>query len=551
MKLELTVDDWLLVQRPSSQDVHGASLRTALLNAHDFSHLVVELPTMLPALLRQVLLPVVLDALGRPKDEAAWLKTFRAGRFTEEQCDRFEEYLDKYRDRFELFSAETPFAQVAGLRTEKDETKNAALLVATAASGNNVPLFANRTDADPLSLTPAEAARWLLHAHCWDTAAIKSGAAGDKKASAGKTTGNHTGPLGGLGVIVPVGRTLFETLLLNLPIGVQPEEDRPQWLREPASPSWEIRGVNGLLDLWTWQSRRIRLVPEETDEGVRVRQVVLCAGDRMTELPDYEPHTAWRYQKVPKSSALARRPRRHAAGKAAWRGMEALLAPERNEPDEKRDGSFESSVLLHQLGGVQARDGVPNDYPLQIQTVGMVYGTQSAVLEDVVADEIPLPVTALRPDEELFASVVEITEQAEELARAANGLSADLRRAAGTDPLPWDKGQRPGELVLHLLDPLVRRFLAGARSTDPELLERGQLAWERHAYQRVWEVADKELANTVPSVFRGREVEVNNRTYVLRQATAEQSFRARIRKILPRLYDQPKGPPDAMGSPRT
>lgn len=158
----------------------------------------------------------------------------RAGRFTEDEAEQLVRYLGPsgYGGRFRLFDPVRPFAQAGGLTALTGETKPSTLLVPSIATGNNVPLFSAVTEADDLDLTPAQAALWLLHAQCWDTAAIKTGAVGDPQAAKGnKTTGNPTGPLGQLGVIVPTGRTLYETLLLNTPVladGLDPA-DRPQW----------------------------------------------------------------------------------------------------------------------------------------------------------------------------------------------------------------------------------------------------------------------------------------------------------------------------------
>ncbi|MER5621599.1 type I-E CRISPR-associated protein Cse1/CasA [Streptosporangium sp. NPDC002544] len=530
---DLIDSPWLLMRPRGDKSPKETSLREALLCAHEFDSLVVDISTQTPALMRQVLLPIVLDALGRPRDRAEWARRFGAGRFTEEEQGKLATYLDEHRSRFDLFDEKAPFAQVAGLHTAKNETKGSALLVATAASGNNVPLFATRTDGDPLALSPAQAARWLLHTHCWDTAAIKSGAADDPQVKAGKTVGNPTGPLGALGVVLPIGRNLHETLLLNIPIGAQSAADRPQWRREPAGPAWEARAATGLLDLWTWQSRRIRLLPEETADGTRVSRVILCAGDRLQDLPEWEPHTAWTFQKAPKNpTGTVRRSRRHVPGKAAWRGLEALLTSER----ENGDGAFETSVLLGQLAALQAEGRLDYDYPLRVETIGIAYGTQSAVVEDVLFDSIPLPVAALRAEEDTYIALLDVAKQAEDLAKAVNNLSADLRRAAGADPIPWDRGQRPGEFVLHALDPLVRRFLAGVRATagDPDKLEQGRRAWEKIARDRTWDVAEKVLDAATHSEFVGRAVEKNGREFTYRLATAEQSFRRQINTALPR-----------------
>lgn len=539
---DLVDSPWLLPRPRGESLTETRSLRETLVHAHEFDALEVEVSTHTPALLRQVLLPVVVHALGRPADRGEWARRFAAGRFTEQQQDEISAYLDEHRSRFDLFSQQAPFAQAAGLHTAKRETKGSALLVATQASGNNVPLFSTRTEGDPLPLTPAEAARWLLHVQCWDTAGIKSGAADDPAVKAGKTTGNTTGPLGALGVIVPMGRTLFETLMLNIPIGVQPADDLPQWRRPPMNGQWQTRAATGLLDLWTWQARRVRLIPEQTADGLRVCQVVLCAGDRLQVIPEWEPHTAWSFAKAPKSpTGMLRRPRRHQPGKAAWRGMEALLAAERQNGD---DGS-ETSVLLSQLADLQADGALAFDYPLQVQTIGIVYGTQSAVVEDVLFDAIPLPIAGLRTDTDTYTTLVEVTEQAEELARTINDLSAGLRRARGADPIPWNKGQRPGEFVLHALDPLVRRLLVGVRAIadDPDLLEQGRTAWEQLAYRRTRDVADKLLATATGSEFAGRVVKTDKAEYVFRLASAEQNFHQRLRAALPR-WPAP-GSPDA------
>ncbi|GLW58648.1 type I-E CRISPR-associated protein Cse1/CasA [Kitasatospora phosalacinea] len=534
------VDEPWLALRPldGGPPVHLGITET-LTRADEFDGLSVDFATQLPAVLRQVLLPVVVAALGAPATAAVQGERLARGGFSAEEKERLLAYLAEHRARFELFDEVAPFAQVAGLRTAKDETKGAAALVATAASGNNVPLFASRSDADPLDLTPAQAAHWLLHTHCWDTAAIKTGVVGDDQAKAGKTTGNPTGPLGQLGVIVPMGRTLYETLQLNIPVTAAANLGKPQWERPPGTPAWEQRPVEGLLDLWTWQARRVRLCPEQDDAGwTKVTRVVISAGDRLAATPEWEPHTAWAFTPSAKKTpnrAPERRPRRHAQGKAAWRGLEALLAPVR----QNDGGVFETSVLLDRIGALQEDGRLAADYPLRIETFGMVYGTQSAVVEDVVHDTIPLPLLALHQDSATRLFLLDVAEQAEQLARALNNLSADLRRAAGADPIPWDKGQRPGELLLHVLDGLVRRVLAGARAAggDEDLLERGRFAWEEAAAWRTWEHADALLAAAPATTFAGRTVTQagkQGKAHAFSLGTAADSFNREVARILPR-----------------
>jgi CRISPR system Cascade subunit CasA len=560
-------EQWLTVRHADTASKGGApgefgafedvGVRHLLLDAERFRDVTVELPTQKPAIFRQLLLPIVVHALGIPADAAAWAAMFRAGAFSAEQREILSAYLDRHSHLFGLFDPVQPFAQVAGLRTAKGEDKGSALLVATAATGNNVPLFSPRSEGDPLELTPAQAARWLLHTHCWDTAAIKTGAVGDTRMKAGKTTGNPVGPLGQMGVVMPMGRTVYETLLLNIPFGRRLlSDDLPQWLRRStegriektlscATPEWLARSSRGLLDLWTWQSRRIRLIPEETQAGVRVTRVIVAAGDRLETTPDDEPHTAWmtdsassRAKKPGRSGAVSvARPRRHHPGRAAWRGLEALLAVGRAREDHEaraaRSG-FRTSVLLTCLG--EARERLPQAYPLQLELTGVAYGNQSAVIEDVFFDEIPLPLTALNPDSDVHGCLLTAVDQAEQLAVAVNNLSADLRRAAGTEPIPWDKGQRPGDTLLHALDPLVRRLMAGLRTVgdDSGRAEPGMEAWERKAGRETWKVAGQVLSTAAPGLFTGRTVNRDGREHTYRLSTAERAFRSRVDAVLPR-----------------
>ncbi|HEX2300693.1 MAG TPA: type I-E CRISPR-associated protein Cse1/CasA [Pseudonocardiaceae bacterium] len=512
------------------------SLADALGRAHELDGLAVDDALQAVAVLRQVLLPVVWDAVGVPRTDSEWARWWSIGRLDQ---DRICAYLAEHAERFDLFHQTQPFAQVGGLRTAKDETKPVSLLITAAAVGNNVPLFSARTEGNPPPLSPAEAARAVLTAHCWDTAAIKSGAVGDPKVKAGKTTGNPTGPLGQLGVVVPVGATLAETILLNTPIipqGLRPQ-DRPQWRADIATPVWKPRPAAGLLDLLTWQARRIRLVPETLDDGqVVVRRVVLAAGDRLDPLPQEEPHTWWRQVDKPKPGDPPRRPMRHQPGKSAWRGLTSLLATRDPEADAPLSQKVSTSSLLRQLGDLQASDHVPADLRLQVLTVGVQYGNQSAVVEDVMVDAIPLPVAALAPDSAARQLLLDIADQAERLREAANRLGDDLRRAAGGNKLPWDRSQRLGDMLVYDFTPVVHRLLAGLQR-EPDRVDEAEWAWKTTARRLARAAVAPALAAAPPTAFLGRQ-ETEHLAY--RLSTAEARYRAALNAILGPAEDAPE-----------
>ncbi|GGY04159.1 hypothetical protein GCM10010358_67150 [Streptomyces minutiscleroticus] len=529
----------------------SVGLLEALLEAHTIRRLELPVHTMLPAVLRQLLLPVVIDALGVPRTRQEWGERFHRGRFSQDEQDRLAHYLGpRYGDRFRLFDAERPFAQVPGLESLNGETKTAAQLVPSVASGNNVPLFSALSEADELLLSPGEAALWLLHVHCWDTASIKTGAVGDPQAKSGKTTGNPTGPLGQLGVVVPTGETLYETLLLNMPIlpdGLE-SADRPQWAwderpaglgcKSPAEAAWSERPATGLLDLLTFQARRVRLIVCETPQGLRVHRAIVSAGDRLVQTPEFEPHTAWQHTAKPKKGQPHRRPRRHASGRAAWQGLATLLAM---TLPVQGDGPY-TSLLLRQIGDLQGGGVLSGRYRLGVETSGLEYGTQSAVVENAIGDDLPLPVKALlAQDDWLREALLECVAQADQVARALDGLNNDLRRAAGGDPLPRDKGSRPSAQFLHSLDGTMRRLLAGLRTVeedDEELLERAQLAWEQCVQIAADREASSVLAAAPPRAVVGRTVRSGDKEFVYRSGKALGIFRSRLADVLTRVAEE-------------
>jgi CRISPR system Cascade subunit CasA len=537
---DLTTDPWIPVSNRHGRQL--VSLRVALTEAHRFLGLSLDSPLEAAALFRQVLLPVYLDALfvdaqcRYPRTPREWGHLWAA-----ELLDRYpswaahglartgpvDAYLDRYRDRFQVFGAH-PFAQVADLRAVNGETKPVSVLIASAASGNNVPLFSTRTEANPPALSPAEAIRAVLATHCWDTAAIKSGAAGDPMVRAGKTTGNPTGPLGGIGVVVPLGETLAQTLLLHVPItSASVSGDRPQWRasadEDPSNgPEWRQRPVRGLLDLLTWQARRIRLVAETEPAGTAVvRQVVLCGGDRMTRLPDeVEPHTAWRMSKTSKEQT----PVRHTVGQSAWRGMLPMLATAASNPH----GS--SPRVLGTIRDLQDENQLPLDYPLRVLTAGIQYGNKFAVVEDMVVDLLPVPLAALNADSGAYQMVETMVGQADGLRVAANRLGDDLRRAAGGEEIPRDKGDRLGDRMVHAFNPAAREVLSRLQR-HPDDIDTAEDLWLAEARRVVSATAEEALNAVPPETFLGR---VHSAKEIYRAAAAEARFRAAVRNILGR-----------------
>ncbi|MFD9483387.1 type I-E CRISPR-associated protein Cse1/CasA [Streptomyces sp. NPDC059991] len=550
MDFNLVDDAWVPVILVDGS-VAELSIRQLLTDAGQVRALALDVPTQVPPVLR-LLLAVLHRALEGPVNDRQWHTWWQAGGF---DADRVHQYLDQHRSRFSLFDPVAPFMQAGGLEALNGQTKTAALLVPHMASGNNVPLFSPQRDARPEPLSPAQAARWLLHAHAWDTAAIKTGAVGDRKAKAGKTLANPVGSLGQLGVVIPTGPTLWQTLMCNLlPLpGAEDELDLPVWERAPLTAEWNgARTPTGPVDLYTWPSRRIRLVPDEdaTAGGVMVRRVVVCAGDRLAlgngqqlrRWKESEPHAAFK-----RSSNLERKhrfapaywPVRHMSDRQLWRGLGPLLTQAQTlSATAGKDAALHQAPRVLSRLGSSVRMAAWGSTPLQILAVGLEYGNQSAVVTEAYGDTLPLPVAVFSAQDSTWRDAVLDTVEGTARAVTALGfLAHNLAVAAGCRPEEEDllagHRSRAREQTYAALDAPFRRWLAALTpQTEPET---AQDAWARQVRQIVRSHAGALIDAASPAAWRGREIGDGDDKQRIDATVAELRFHSALNKALAEL----------------
>ncbi|GAA5119022.1 type I-E CRISPR-associated protein Cse1/CasA [Pseudonocardia adelaidensis] len=509
------------------------SLLDVLCQAHGVVGLSGDLPTQTFAVSR-LLLAVLHGAIRGPKDIAEWEELWRAPALP---TDAIEAYLAEHHERFDLLHPETPFLQTAELRTTKDETFALDRLIADVPNG--VPFFATRRGE--LSLSYAEAARWLVHAQAFDPSGIKSGAVGDERVRNGKGYPIGVAWSGWLGGVLLEGKTLKETLLLNLLASDfgstrDPEVDIPVWERPPLTVRDESghveqgREPTGPADLYTWPSRRIRLIAG----GGRITRVIIANGNRLQpqHRVDLEPHTAWRrspnQERQLKSMVPVYMPRAHDPDRAIWRGLESLLPA---AVDRQTSGPADRIApgVLDWLGHLCMQRALPRDFPVTIRAVGMIYGSQSSVVDDVVHDSLDLVVALARQDATgLVEMVKSCVRAADDAAFALGNLAGDLVAAAGGDGA--GPRSRARERLYADLDGAFREWLTSVGAdSDPVSSE---IAWHRTA-DEVTRSAAADLMRTVsPAAWEGRIV----RQQVLTAAHADNKFRRSLKKALPHAY---------------
>lgn len=396
------------------------------------------------------------------------------------------EYLGAVADRFCLFDDTAPFYQVADLRTKKGEYSSAEVLIPDAGRG----LFSTRTAEDARILQPAEAARWLVREQAYSPAGIKSGAEGDPRVTGGRGMSIGLGGAGALGSIQVLGPRFQDTLVLCLPLSAFSVEqqdtdgDLPPWERRPDTSAPRAIGEfdpRGVVDLLTWQQRRIRLW---ADSQGAVAQVLIANGDRLRLTNQFiEPLSGFRYSsKKSTRGAPIYFPKTHDPDLTVWRGAQALLlesgvsaeagaTPDRAAPviDQLRTDPVLGDLVQGAYGGDQ----------LGLRLVGAEYGKQNAVIVGEIEEVLSVhPIILGRHGGDLRHEALGAVALAMSFRGSMNWLTKQLEVCAG------GSGNSPSSAAvqnwLSDLEDAFTRWLASLKS-DRDAHEAGK-EWRKTMY---------------------------------------------------------------------
>lgn len=554
---DLVSRPWLPVQLDDGSTAE-LSLREVFAQAGRVRRLVGDVPTQEFALLR-LLLAILHDAVEGPQDIDAWEDLWTAA----DPFTAVPGYLDRHRDGFDLLHPQRPFFQTAALRTEKDEVASLNRIVADVPNGE--PFFSMRRP-DVGRLAFAEAARWLVHAQAFDPSGIKSGAVGDPRVKAGKGYPQGVAWPGNLGGVFAEGGNLRETLLLNLIAAdsdvprVHPY-DRPVWRREPCGPgpldsgTDEIR-PSGPRDLYTWQSRRLRLhTGNAPGTSGFVTGVVLAYGDPLTpqHKQHIEPMTGWRRstaQEKKLREPVVYMPRQHDPGRAAWRGLASLLfagpGPDGSAQHREAASALRPAVV-EWVARLTVEGALPRRSLIRARTTGAVYGTQQSVIDEMIDDGVTLRVVLLHDENPVYGrTAVDAVGDAEAAVGALCQLADNLARASGATPGP--PGDTARDLGFGALDGPYRQWLLGlGDSTDPSW---SREEWQCTAYRIVRELGSGLLDAAGTAAWQGRMITPRTgKPRWLDDTLADMWFRGSLKKTLPKAFapreDSTQGAKDA------
>ncbi|MFI5525203.1 type I-E CRISPR-associated protein Cse1/CasA [Streptomyces platensis] len=547
LSFDLTSHPWLPVQYlDGRQEV--LSLGEVFAQAHRVRRLVGDVPTQEFALLR-LLLAIAHDALEGPADVDEWADLWP----DESSFASFEGYLAAHRGRFDLLHPTVPFFQVAGLRTSRDEVFGLNRIVADVPNGE--PYLSARMPAVG-RISFAEAARWLIHAHGYDTSGIKTGVVDDERVKGGKVYPLGVGWAGTLGGVFAEGATLRETLLLNLIAADTTNvhfdgDDRPAWRRDPCGPgAFAELGArpSGVRDLYTWQTRRLRL----HFDADGVHGVVLGYGDPLAphNRHENEPMTGWRRsqaQEKKRGEALVYLPREHDPARQAWRGLAALIAD--RLPAQEQGSEPASSLrprVLEWVARLVTEGVLPRRYLIRARVVGAVYGTQQSVIDDIVEDHVDMSVVLLHQAQPDHATVaIGAVTDAEACVTALGNLAADLSRAAGGEPDA--EGDAARDAGFGALDGPYRVWLAELGKAEDPYEQRA--VWQREAYRVVRRLGEQLLSGAGDAAWEGRLLETKKGSLWLNSSLADTWFRSRLNKAVGGAFQDDSHPASAADTP--
>jgi CRISPR system Cascade subunit CasA len=427
-------------ETPLDQRRPALGLRELLVHAHEIQSLEVPDPPALSALYR-VLYALAARVSGLDGSRKDWddlrYEVIDDGHFgTAEIAD----YFNRFPGRFTLFSAEAPFFQDPRLAGECPKSAGVNKLVAGRAAGNNHSWFGHHSDLAPRSVPVARAFLDLL---TWSY----YGASGrcSARVVAGRADANtKAGPLRSALSYHPVGASLFETLVVGIPMPREGQEDAQDpcpWERsalpDPDRPA--ASSVRGVCSLLTARSQHALLLIPNAEGSAVVNAFITWAyrGSEAVPSPP-DPYLVWQFSKAGNWYA-----RRAEAARALWRDLDALQFHQTSGSDEPRQPPV--------VGDQPALPG------LRIQALGFDQDGQAKDTQ-VVAGLTP------------------------------PSLEASRLRARGASPLPVGDLHRAADFVGDRLVYAAKK--AWAMYTDAKIAD---CAWSEQVAARYWPAAEEEF----------------------------------------------------------
>jgi len=396
-QFNLLDEKWLVVMVGEKGETEEVSLKELFENAHIYKRLAGDTPTQDFAILRLLLavLHTVFTRFTAKGDYYEFVVVDTETLLVENEIDKDDikeyreelyetwkalwgmkqfpsivnEYLERYRHRFNLLDKKYPFLQFPDIG-EPDYPYSA--------TDNGINKLNGRIlEGDPRKprlfmsqyqngLEYSTATRWLLYTNGY--APSKSGNPGKKK----KRDSTGVAYLGKLGGIYASGDNLFETLLLNLNLRESACVQQPIWEVEPRIENFREVPDN-LAQLFTYPSRQLLLKANEENKIIEYRLDLAVSNFEYAPNLKIEPFTLWKYdEKLDIEKWKVKEgyvPKRHDPDKYFWQEMQTFSSIEEKK---YKPGIVEWLTTLQgdgQVTGLISLNAVAENY---IQKDGVV-----------------------------------------------------------------------------------------------------------------------------------------------------------------------------------
>jgi len=331
-------------------DVSEYGMEGLLERAHELSEIVDPSPLVVVSIYR--LLEAALLSSLEIDDEDRWLDLWEVGRFDDDAMARVRECCS---GRMDLFDSIQPFYQSRDVDEEEaiERAKSVGYLFPDTATGTAVLHYAHAAE-ESHAFCPTCCAKGLAMLPPFAT----SGGQGIKPSI------NGVPPT----YVLPIGRSLFETLLLNC---VLPEYRPSAACKPDPGPFWtsggivgrkEERASAGFVESLTWQPRRVRLLSPFSEgdctrcgrpSGRLTRRIVLDQGlSRPKEAaPWIDPWAAYLWRRDNAGTTTVR-PVRLQEERQTWRDTAALFLAQVPEAEASARGRATRPAVVNQTAAL-------------------------------------------------------------------------------------------------------------------------------------------------------------------------------------------------------
>lgn len=348
------ISDPLIDVRMLDGSREQVGLRELFLRAGDIADLDIPVPPAASGMWR-VLYTIAARVTGLDvhDDLKPWLAERRAVlKKTAFDAARVEKYLSDLEDRFFL-RGPRPFLQDSRLAAECSSTSGLNKLIFSRPSGNNHAWWQHANDERPAPIGPREGLWWLL-------AQLYYGASGQctPRTVNGQRFGNtYAGPLRTAISFHPLGRTLFESLVLGIPAppddGQDPgacwEVDLPDPLSTAAHAETVEDGASqGIGSLLTGRFSHAALLVWD-DEAPLVADAYLTWA-RRSPVEAVDPYVI---RNKSQQGTMYDRPA--SADRALWRDLDALLCDGTDDVRPPQAFQYRNSLTREQRATLRVR----------------------------------------------------------------------------------------------------------------------------------------------------------------------------------------------------